>query len=225
MEFGYKIRLLRKAKGYGLREFAEKIDKSASYISNIERGIVPPPSAKVVKLIAEGLDGDVDELLQLANRFDMESIEKIRENASRLDTAERTIKFLDSAIHLEESDLLGGISGIVEIVTGERILNPNPNIVNSSFSTIRFIMDLASNPDDGYNRLGIQLRREFATSLHDLMSHVIHPYSKSNPDEKQTMDEILEGIFKKYPRKLLEEVIRRDDLKSRYLEYLKKEKE
>jgi len=223
MEFGYKMRLLRKAKGFGLREFAEIVGKSAPYISNIERGVVPPPSAELVKLIAEKLDGDVEELLQMANRFDIDAIENIRKNAGKLDTAEKTIKFLNSAISLEDDDPLGGLSGILEILTGEWILNQD--FRNKSFQAARFIMGLISKPDEGNNKLGIQLRRELAQGILGVVNDVAHPFSNDNPEEKLSTEEIFFEIFKKYPRDLLEEVIKRDSLKEAYHHLLETESE
>lgn len=221
MEFGYKLRQLRNAKGYGLREFAKVVKKSPSYLSNIERGVVPPPSAEVVKQIAEELDGNLEELLELAKRFDMDSFEKIRKNAGRLEIAERTIKFLTSAINLEDNDPLGGISGIIETVTGERILNPAEKFMGNSVTTIKFVMELASKPDEGNNRLGIQLRREIAQGVFKLMGDTAHPYSNYDTEEKPGLLEMFMEIFKKYPRELCEEVIKRDDLRTAYYATLK----
>lgn len=223
MEFGYKMRLLRKTKGYRLREFAEIVGKSAPYISNIERGVVPPPSAELVKLIAEELDGNVEELLQMANRFDVDAIENIRKNAGKLDSAEKTIKFLNSAINLEDDDPLGGLSGILEILAGEWILNQD--FRNKSFQAARFIMGLISKPDEGNNKLGIQLRRELAHGILGVVSDIAHPFPNDNPEEKLSAEEIILGIFKKYPRDLLEEVIKRDHLKAAYHYLLETESE
>ncbi|MCK5034424.1 MAG: helix-turn-helix domain-containing protein [Candidatus Sabulitectum sp.] len=220
MEFGYKMRMLRKAKDYKLRPFAKAIGKSPSYISNIERGVVPPPSAEVVKQIAIELDADVNELLQLANRFDNESIEKIRENAGKLESAEKAIKFLTSAIGLEDNDPLGGFSGILEIITSEKLLNPNSK---NSFNTIRFIMDLMSKPDEGSHREEIQLRREIGQSVYEFMGDVAHPNQNADPDSKKNMDETIFEIFKNYSRELVEEIIKREELRTAYHEAIKKE--
>ena len=220
MEFGYKMRMLRKAKDYKLRPFDTKIGKRPSYMSNIERGVVPPPSAEVVKQIAIELDADVNELLQLANRFDNESIEKIRENAGKLESAEKAIKFLTSAIGLEDNDPLGGFSGILEIITSEKLLNPNSK---NSFNTIRFIMDLMSKPDEGSHREEIQLRREIGQSVYEFMGDVAHPNQNADPDSKKNMDETIFEIFKNYSRELVEEIIKREELRTAYHEAIKKE--
>lgn len=222
MEFGYMVKKLRKEKGLTLRGFAKELQKSPSYISNIERGVVPPPSATVVREIAELLVTDAEELLRLANRFDMENFDKIRRNAKRIGVAERSIRFLHGAMSLEENDPLGGITGVFEIITGERILNPDPKILDSNFDTIRFIMDLLSNPDEGNNNLGIKLRREFSQGIFGLVNDTAHPYPNLNPEEKKDFEEILISIFKKYPQEILDEVIKREDFKLIYQEYLEK---
>jgi transcriptional regulator with XRE-family HTH domain len=216
MEFGYKMRLLRNEKGLGLREFAKLIDMSASYLSNIERGSVPPPTADKVKIIADALDGDVEELLQLANRFDMKELETIRRNARRLDTAEKTIKFLVSAMNLEDDDNLGGISGIFEIVTGERILNPAEKFMGNSFKTVKFILDLASKPDEGNNRQALEIRRDVAQAIFDYMGCAVYPSEDS--EVKLALDEAFIEIFHKYPRELCEEVVKNEQLKKLYLQ-------
>jgi len=216
MEFGYKLRELRKAKGYGLREFARLLKKSPSYLSNIERGAVPPPSAEIVTQIATELDGDLEELLGLAKRFDIESFEDIRRNAGRLENAEKTIKFLSSAINLDETDNLGGIGGILEIVVGERILNPKASSITDNFQTLKFILDTAGKPNKENNRLGIQLRREIAHEVFQSMSDIAHPYSNYSTEEKPGLQEMILNILLKYPRELVEDVIKREDLRANY---------
>ena len=122
MEFGFRLRQLRKAKGYSLRKLAVLINSSASYLSNIERGVVPPPAAELVKQIADVLDGDTDELLQEANRFDIDQLDEIRQGTQKLEKAEKMIKFFTSAVGLEDDDAIGGYQGSIEIMVGEMIL-------------------------------------------------------------------------------------------------------
>ena len=223
MEFGYKLRELRKAKGYGLREFGKVLEKSPSYLSNIERGAVPPPSAEFVTQIAAELDGDLEELLALAKRFDMESFELIRKNANRLESAEKTIRFLSTAISLDDDDPLGGMAGILEIVVGERVLNPDSSSVTDSFNTLRFILDTAAKPDEGYNKLAIQLRREVAQAVFQQATNIAHPYSNYSNEEGPGLKELLLEILKKYPKELVEEIIKREDLKAAYHESIEDE--
>lgn len=89
--FGARVRRLREAKGIGLRPFARMIEVSATYLSKIERGELPPPAEARVKEIARLLDQDPDELLALAGKVasDVSAIirERPREMASFLRTA------------------------------------------------------------------------------------------------------------------------------------------
>ena len=66
LAFGKKIRRARKKKGFGLREFARKIDIGYSNLSRIERGERPPPDLELVIKIARELDVDQNQLLHLA---------------------------------------------------------------------------------------------------------------------------------------------------------------
>ena len=68
-EFGDKIRKLRVEKKMGLREFAQKVNLSPTYISKMERGMDPPPSSDKVIRIAQVLDYDQDKLLALAKKL------------------------------------------------------------------------------------------------------------------------------------------------------------
>jgi len=68
--FGRTVRELRLARGdLSLRELARRIGKSATYVSAIERGIVPPPTELVIAEIAAALHSDPNQLLALAGRI------------------------------------------------------------------------------------------------------------------------------------------------------------
>ncbi|MDH4228978.1 MAG: helix-turn-helix domain-containing protein [Nitrospirota bacterium] len=64
-----RVRALRVSKGFGLREFARQVDISPTYLSQVERGEVPPPAEPRVVTIAQALDQDPAELLALAGRI------------------------------------------------------------------------------------------------------------------------------------------------------------
>ena len=89
--FGATIRKLREERGIGLRQFARMIGVSATYLSKIERGELPPPAEGRVKEIARLLEQDADELLALAGKVASDLNEIIRsqprEMASFLRTA------------------------------------------------------------------------------------------------------------------------------------------
>lgn len=66
--FGRFIRRQREAKGIGLREMAEMIGVSPTYLSKIERDEFPPAAEDKVKAIAEIIGDNADELLARAGR-------------------------------------------------------------------------------------------------------------------------------------------------------------
>ena len=66
--FGSRDRALREGKQIGLREFAEQIGISPTYLSKVERDQFPPPAEDVVVAMAQALGEDRDELLALAGR-------------------------------------------------------------------------------------------------------------------------------------------------------------
>jgi transcriptional regulator with XRE-family HTH domain len=64
--FGGFIKSMRKAKGLTLEKLAKEIGTEKGYISSIENGKVNPPSADVVREMADALDVGREELLLLA---------------------------------------------------------------------------------------------------------------------------------------------------------------
>lgn len=68
--FGDEVRALRIAKGISLRELAEKAGFSKTYLSYIERGVHPPPSADKVVKLADALGESKDRLLKIAGLID-----------------------------------------------------------------------------------------------------------------------------------------------------------
>lgn len=68
-ELGRLIRQARKQAGYGLREFAKTIDKSPSFLTQLECDYQAPPVAEeTLRTIAAKLKLDSDLLLVLAKR-------------------------------------------------------------------------------------------------------------------------------------------------------------
>jgi transcriptional regulator with XRE-family HTH domain len=195
MEFGVKLRELRKTKGYGLREFATLIELSASYLSNIERGVVSPPSAEVVEKIAKALDGDLDELLVMANRFDDKAIHTIRKYSKRLDGTEKMIAFLDSALKLDDDDEVGGIAGVIEILLSEQVLN---NRKVAGVKGARFIFELLANRDDPDQEYSIEMRREIGRTVLNHVSNIAHPGDADLDEESLTVLEEIQRIHEKY---------------------------
>jgi PGF-pre-PGF domain-containing protein len=85
-KFGEKLRELRTKAGMSLRELADKVNVDFTYLSKIENGVLPPPSEKVIRLLAESLKADEDELLTLAGKIppDIAEILKDRETLEQL---------------------------------------------------------------------------------------------------------------------------------------------
>lgn len=96
-KFGETIRALREKKkltdpAFSLRQFAQAIGVSATYLSKVETDEFPPPSEDKVKKIAELLGEDPDELLALAGKVDSELPEIIREQPKAVADFLRTAK-------------------------------------------------------------------------------------------------------------------------------------
>lgn len=67
MEFGDRLRMIRKKKGLSLRALASKAGLSASYLSDLERGTRGAPTAPVLERLADALGVSVDALLGREN--------------------------------------------------------------------------------------------------------------------------------------------------------------
>jgi transcriptional regulator with XRE-family HTH domain len=80
--FGELLRRLRREQAYSLRTVAKKLGTQKGYLSGIENGKVNPPSAKLVKRIAQLYRQDERTLLRLAWADKAPSL--IREDAVRM---------------------------------------------------------------------------------------------------------------------------------------------
>ena len=70
MNFGEKLRELRKASDYSQRELAELLDVSFTYLSKLENNRMDrPPSEELIRRMAEVLKTNADDLLVLAERI------------------------------------------------------------------------------------------------------------------------------------------------------------
>ncbi len=69
MEFGARIRSLRKEHDLTLRELAEQVGINFTYLSKIESGKGAPPSEDTINSLARVLHADPDELVLLANKL------------------------------------------------------------------------------------------------------------------------------------------------------------
>src|SRR5713101_2098099 len=68
MEFGRRLRDLRKQKNVSQRDLAAQVGIDITYLSKIEVGRSAPPSEEVIRHIAQVLDADEDELINLAGK-------------------------------------------------------------------------------------------------------------------------------------------------------------
>jgi HTH-type transcriptional regulator, competence development regulator len=94
MTFGEKVRELRKAKNLTLRELAVKVKVNFTYLSKIENqklSFGEYPSEDLIRKLAKVLEGEVDELLLLAQKIP----EDIRKRVVERPDAFRKIAKLD----------------------------------------------------------------------------------------------------------------------------------
>ncbi len=68
-EFGQFIRDHREGMKITLRQLARDIEVSPTYLSQIEQGNFSPPSEEKIRLLAQHLKLDEDELLAMANKI------------------------------------------------------------------------------------------------------------------------------------------------------------
>src|SRR5260221_10310472 len=68
MEFGQRLRNLRKQKNLSQRDLAARVGIDFTYLSKIEGGHSDPPSEVIIRRIAQVLEADEDELINLAGK-------------------------------------------------------------------------------------------------------------------------------------------------------------
>jgi len=70
MHFGRTLRVLRTSAGVSLRELARRIGLSAAYLSNVERGLAPPPTEQRIRQLEKALGVPSGDLLCASGRVD-----------------------------------------------------------------------------------------------------------------------------------------------------------
>jgi transcriptional regulator with XRE-family HTH domain len=95
-KFGAFIRARREAKEIGLREMAKIIGVSPTYVSKIERDEYPPPAEDKVRLIADVIGCDADELLARAGKVASDLSDIIKRNPIEVAALLRTTKGLSA---------------------------------------------------------------------------------------------------------------------------------
>lgn len=68
MEFGRRLRDLRKQKNISQRDLATQVSIDFTYLSKIEGGRLAPPSEEVIRHLAQALEADENELINLAGK-------------------------------------------------------------------------------------------------------------------------------------------------------------
>jgi len=72
--FGHTLRMLRTTAGISLRNLAKKMDVSPAYLSQIERGKLPPPTHNRIAKIAETIGIPLSLLIEMSHRPNPEVI-------------------------------------------------------------------------------------------------------------------------------------------------------
>lgn len=88
----------------GLRELAKRIDISAGYLSEIERGLKPAPSDTIVQSLAHTLSLDDKELLKLADA-DRLHYSKVKIISKLFANKELGVEFIDELDTIAKKDM------------------------------------------------------------------------------------------------------------------------
>jgi transcriptional regulator with XRE-family HTH domain len=96
-KFGEKVRELREAKAktdpaFTIRQFAQALGLSPSYISMLERGEVQPPKVDNIQKMADLLEYNADELFALAKKVDPDLASIIMDNHEVVPDLLRTVR-------------------------------------------------------------------------------------------------------------------------------------
>ena len=88
MTFGDHVREVRERRrresaAFSVRQVAQRIEVEPAYLSKIERNLVPPPSERTIRRLAEELDEDPDVLLAMAGKVSLDLQEIIRRRPRR----------------------------------------------------------------------------------------------------------------------------------------------
>ena len=89
--FGKVLREKRMAAKISLRQFAEQLGVSATYLSQVEQCNTPPPTVERIQHMAQLLNTDPDPLLALAGRVSDELAELIHRHPIELPKLIRSV--------------------------------------------------------------------------------------------------------------------------------------
>lgn len=96
---GQRIREIREAKDFSLRELAKQIDVTPAFLSDIELGR-RNPSEKTLRTIARVLETPIEELRDYDTRFPVEDLKRLATSDPRYGFAFR--KVIDKEIKLQD---------------------------------------------------------------------------------------------------------------------------
>ena len=94
LAFGRTVRLLRESRDIGLRELCRAVGISATYLSQVERGQLAPPSEAKVRAIAKALGADPEDLLERAGRVPSDLDAVIRRHPREMAALLRAVRGL-----------------------------------------------------------------------------------------------------------------------------------
>gem|GEM_PF-2181757 len=106
-EFGEQLRKLRESKNMSIRDYADLIPLSVSYLSEIERGLKPTPGMKMIERIAEVLDVKPD-------YFDEYKADKVREAVLQDPRLDLLFKLLIRLSRKEREEVIAFIRNMTE---------------------------------------------------------------------------------------------------------------
>jgi transcriptional regulator with XRE-family HTH domain len=105
--FGEQLRKLRESKDLSIKDYADLIPLSISYLSEIERGLKPSPGMKMVERIAEVLDVKPD-------YFDEYKAEKAREAVLQDPRLDLLFRLIIRLSRKEREEVLTFVRGLAE---------------------------------------------------------------------------------------------------------------
>ena len=117
--FGARLKKMRLAKGMTLRDLAQAIGVDFSYLSKIENGKAGYlPGADTIRALAQALDADVIELLELADKLPPE--------VERLAGSAQARRFLERANEIASADDWEALLKVLEERKRERTEHGDP---------------------------------------------------------------------------------------------------
>jgi transcriptional regulator with XRE-family HTH domain len=105
--FGEQLRKLRESKDLSIKDYADLIPLSVSYLSEIERGLKPTPGMKTIERIAEVLDVKPD-------YFDEYKAEKAREAVLQDPRLDLLFRLIIRLSRKERDEVLNFVRGLAE---------------------------------------------------------------------------------------------------------------